>query len=89
MCRALTVPCLMGRRHQCNSTHASPAIVQLRRGQRRKLAWTVAEEAVLEGLREDARVRRMFGQLLPEIASGVLAPRSAAEQLAACFFTER
>ena len=57
--------------------------------QARGLKLTHIIDSVLEGLREDARVRRMFGQLLPEIASGVLAPRSAAEQLAACFFTER
>lgn len=59
--------------------------MQLRRAQRRKLAWTATEEAVLGDLRSDARVRGLFEQLLPEVESGVLAPRGAAERLAACF----
>jgi putative protein kinase ArgK-like GTPase of G3E family len=62
-----------------------PCGVQLRKVQRRKLAWTATEEAVLEGLRGEERVRALFEQLLPEVGSGALPPRAAAERLAACF----
>ena len=47
------------------------------------MAWAAAEEAVLDGLRQDPGVRWMLDRLLPDIASGELAPRAAAEVLAA------
>lgn len=60
-------------------------MMQLRKRQRLKLAWTATEEAVLEGLREHQAVRRLFAQLQPAIESGEVAPRNAADQLAACY----
>eukprot|EP00887_Chlorella_sp_A99_P007428 scaffold2.g7428.t1 len=57
-------------------------LAQLRRQQRQRLAWTAAEEAVLEGLRNSAPVHHLLRMLLPDILDGSLAPRSAGDLLA-------
>lgn len=58
---------------------------QVRRSQRQRLAWTATEEGVLENLRCNKQVLELFRRLRPDIASGELAPRSAAELLALQF----
>ncbi len=55
--------------------------LQLRREQRRRVAWTAAEEAVLDSFRQDPAVRYLLERLMPDIVSGELAPRAAAELL--------
>ncbi|KAL4452556.1 hypothetical protein ABPG75_008218 [Micractinium tetrahymenae] len=61
----------------------SGELAQLRRAQRERVAWTAAEEAVLDAFRQDPCVRYLMARLLPDVQSGQLAPRSAAELLAA------
>lgn len=61
----------------------SGELAEQRRQQRRRVAWTAAEEAVLDGFRQNANVRYLLDRLMPDILSGELAPRSAAELLAA------
>jgi LAO/AO transport system kinase len=61
----------------------SGELARLRRHQRQRVAWTAAEEAVLDAFRQSANVRWLLGQMTPDIASGALAPRTAAELLAA------
>ncbi|PRW61519.1 Methylmalonic aciduria type A mitochondrial [Chlorella sorokiniana] len=61
----------------------SGELAQLRREQRRRVAWTAAEEAVLDSFRQDPAVRYLLDRLMPDIVSGELAPRAAAELLTA------
>lgn len=61
----------------------SGELAGLRRAQRERVAWTAAEEAVLDAFRQDPCVRYLMARLLPDVQSGQLAPRSAAELLAA------
>ena len=56
--------------------------VQGRQLQRRQLTWAATEEAVLEGLRNNAHVQDLLERMWPEIKSGALAPRLAADFLA-------
>lgn len=79
-------------RHQraadCSETPSHPLALwlpasQLRRGQRQRVTWAAAEEAVLDGFRQDPAVRYLLDRLLPEITSGELPPRAAAELLSA------
>jgi len=54
---------------------------QLRQRQRCKVAWTAAEELLLEKLRSTPEVKDEFAKELPAIRLGRLDPRSAARQL--------
>jgi hypothetical protein len=55
--------------------------VQVRARQRARVAWTAAEERLLGRLRADPGVKRLYKNLLPDIAAGVLGPRAAAAAL--------
>lgn len=61
----------------------SGELAELRRAQRERVAWTAAEEAVLDAFRQDPAVRYLMARLLPDVQAGQLAPRAAAELLAA------
>lgn len=65
------------------SAHPSPPAPQVRQLQAQRVAWTAAEEAVVDAFRQDPAVRFLLARLLPEIQAGALAPRAAAELLAA------
>lgn len=68
--------------HYAAAMTASGELAQLRRGQRQRVAWTAAEEAVLDSFRQDPCVKYLLARLMPDIQSGELAPRQAAELLA-------
>ncbi|KAL4421731.1 hypothetical protein ABPG77_002347 [Micractinium sp. CCAP 211/92] len=63
----------------------SGELAELRRGQRERVAWTAAEEAVLDAFRQDPCARFLMARLLPDVQSGQLAPRAAADLLAAFY----
>ena len=47
------------------------------------MAWAAAEEAILDAFRQDPAVRYLLDRLMPDVVSGELAPRAAAELLTA------
>lgn len=53
-----------------------------------RLMWMMLEEQVLEGLRRDPQVTRLLEMLGPQVESGAMAPRVAADTLAR-FYRER
>ena len=61
---------------------ASGELLAMRREQRKKITWAATEEAVLESLRNSPAVLKLMSQVLPDVASGEMAPRIAAEVLA-------
>jgi putative protein kinase ArgK-like GTPase of G3E family len=81
------VPCFAAlqsliRENACILIDLSFTYLQGRQLQRRKLTWAATEEVVLEGLRSNANVWRLFDQMWPDIKAGKMAPRSAANLLA-------
>lgn len=58
-----------------------PIIVQYRAMQRTKIAWTVAEERLLEDFRKNGRVRHVFNELASELKTGGVVPRFAAAKM--------
>ena len=62
--------------------------VQWRARHRNKVAWTATQEMLIGKLKTDPGVRELYHQLLPDIATGFLGPRSAATQLVGQFCNE-
>jgi LAO/AO transport system kinase len=56
---------------------------EVRKRQRREVMWTATEEAVLESLRGNRAVEVLARELVGEVESGAIAPRTAAEFLCA------
>jgi len=56
---------------------------EVRKRQRREVMWTATEEAVLESLRGNRAVEVLAKELVDEVESGAIAPRTAAEFLCA------
>ncbi|EFN57561.1 hypothetical protein CHLNCDRAFT_21255 [Chlorella variabilis] len=61
----------------------SGELAQVRQHQHRRVAWTAAEEAVLDSFRQNENVKWLLARLMPDISTGELGPRAAAELLAA------
>lgn len=53
--------------------------------QRARLAWSIAEETVLESLRRSPAARQCFDRVRQSCMRGDIAPRSAAELVAAAY----
>ena len=68
-----------------NRMRASGELRALRGKQRRHVAWTAAQDLLLQKMKVDDKVQVAFNELLPDITEGRVGPRMVARSLVDCF----